>query len=146
MSGKRRPHDGVISAGVFATAGDVGGGIALTDRERGHISYCGSPNPEARHRGRMRTNTSLGQDAQIERIAHLHAVQHTSIAVDQNVGVVWDVFKDIKRWYTEYTFDVIAGPSYDPAHGCVENQVIRVTSAHAFPRLPNAPESAGPGY
>jgi hypothetical protein len=59
---------------------------------------------------------------------------------------VWPVFKDMRSWYPEYTFEVLAGPPYETGSGLMEHQVIKVTSSHTFPTVPNSEDAGRPDY
>jgi hypothetical protein len=76
----------------------------------------------------------------------MHYVLHTEFALAYPLSEVWRVFKDMRRWYTEYTFEVVSGPSYQAESGLLEDQVLKVTSSMDFPRASNSDDAAGPQY
>jgi hypothetical protein len=73
-------------------------------------------------------------------------VMHTQLTLDRPLEEVWPVFKDIRRWYTEYTWEVISGPEYQSGVGLVEDQVIKVKSSKGLTREPNSDVVEGPEY
>lgn len=92
-------------------------------------------------------NSEEGQKvAEADLISTVHWVLHTELTLDRPVGEVWPVFKDMKAWYTEYTFEVISGPSYQAGLGLLEDQVLKLTSSKGLPRAPNSKDTAGPQH
>jgi hypothetical protein len=63
-----------------------------------------------------------------ERISTWQYVQQTKVTLNHPVGEVWRVLKDMRRWYTEYTLEVISGPPYRAGLGLMEGQILKVTS------------------
>jgi hypothetical protein len=63
-----------------------------------------------------------------------HYVMHTELKVDHPLSEVWPVFKDMRRWYTEYTFEeVISGPPYESPSGLLEDQVLKLGLENGVP-------------
>jgi hypothetical protein len=81
-------------------------------------------------------------------ISKMYWVLHTEVALDRPLSEVWPVFKDIKRWYTEYTVEDVSGPSYQSGSGLAEDQVLKVIpkDLKSFPRASNSADAAGPQY
>jgi hypothetical protein len=81
-------------------------------------------------------------------ISKMHWVLHSEVTLDRPLSEVWPVFKDTKRWYTEYTWVDVSGPSYESGSGLVEDQVLKVIpkDPKSFPRASNSDDSAGPQY
>ena len=79
-------------------------------------------------------NDSLTQPTDTTSASTLHYVMHTEMTFAHPLSKLWPVFKDMRRWYTEYTFDVISGPPYDPDTGLAEGQVLKVVTSAPFPR------------
>jgi hypothetical protein len=75
-------------------------------------------------------------------ITALDWVLHTDIAIQHPLSRVWPAFRDIRAWYWEYHFEVVAGAPYLAGDGLVEGQVIKVTPRTSFPR---ASKSDGDG-
>jgi hypothetical protein len=88
--------------------------------------------------GGNQSQSSAGQDGGATPVSILHYVMHTDVTLSHTVSEVWPIFKDMRRWYTEYAFEVKSGPPYDPTTGLVEGQVLKVVSRVAFPREPGA--------
>lgn len=65
-------------------------------------------------------------------ISTAHWVLHTEWTLDRPLSEVWPVFKDMFRWYTEYTVDHVSGPSYQAGSGLAEDQVLKLTRASNF--------------
>jgi len=78
-------------------------------------------------------------------ISTLHGVTHTETTLDRPLSEVWAIFKDIRRWYTEYTYEVVAGPSYQTGVGLLEGQVLKVTASKGLPRA-YSEDTAGPEH
>lgn len=53
-------------------------------------------------------------------------------------AVVWPVFRDVRRWYPEYSWEVVDGPPYDG--GLREGQALELRSTHELPQLPGGPQ------
>jgi hypothetical protein len=79
-------------------------------------------------------------------ISTMHCTLHTEVTLDFPVSEVWSVFKDMRRWYAEYTFEVISGPPYEAGGGLQEGHVIKVSSSKGLPRAPNSGDALGPQY
>jgi hypothetical protein len=75
-------------------------------------------------------------------IPTLYYGMHTELTLDYPVCDVWPVFRDMGSWYTEYAFETLEGPSYDAEGGLLEDQVLKVTSSHSFPRIAGADDTA----
>jgi hypothetical protein len=73
-------------------------------------------------------------------IGTMRWVLRTSATFAHPVATVWATFRDIRRWYTEYTWDVIDGPAYDA--GLLEGQTLSLRSTHPLPRIPTADAEA----
>jgi hypothetical protein len=72
---------------------------------------------------------------------------HTDVSLARPVDEVWPVFRDLPSWYTEYEYELIEGPPYDPARGLEEGQVHRVVFTYDFPRASaDDTADAGPDY
>lgn len=71
-------------------------------------------------------------------------VLETSVVIDLPVSEVWTVFRDMRRWYTEYDFQVVDGPAYDPEIGICEGQVYRLKSSVPLPRTGEGDGESGP--
>lgn len=67
-------------------------------------------------------------------ISTMHEIARTQLTLAQPRDVVWSSFRDIRAWYTEYSWDVVSGPGYELAMGLAEGQVLQVFSSHPFPR------------
>jgi hypothetical protein len=79
-------------------------------------------------------------------IPTIHWVLHTELTLDYPAREVWPVFRDMRRWYTEYAFEVVSGPSYRAESGLMEDQVLKMMSSTGLPRTPNTGDVEGPHY
>jgi hypothetical protein len=68
---------------------------------------------------------------------------HTRLTLNHPVTEVWPLFQDMRRWYTEYAFEVISGPAYEPGVGLLEHQVLKLTSSVGFPKTPGTDDPLG---
>ena len=75
----------------------------------------------------------------------LHAVAHTDRTVGHPRSRVWSLFRDMRSWYSEYSFEVLSGPPYDAAVGFVEGQTLKVTGSRGLPRAHEG-DAPGPQY
>jgi hypothetical protein len=71
-----------------------------------------------------------------EKISMMHWVRHTELTVAHPLHEVWPVFKDIRRWYRKYTYDVVSGEPYEAGPGLQEDQVLSLTSSTPPPGVP----------
>jgi hypothetical protein len=83
--------------------------------------------------------------AEANLISTLHEATHTETTLDRQMSEVWDIFRDIRRWYTEYSFEVVSGPPYETGVGLLEDQVLKVTGSKGLPRA-YSEEMAGSQY
>jgi hypothetical protein len=67
--------------------------------------------------------------AEADLISTAHWALHTELTLDRRLSEVWPVFKDMRRWYTEYTFENVSGPSYQASSGLQDGQVLKLTRA-----------------
>jgi hypothetical protein len=79
-------------------------------------------------------------------ISTMHCALHTEVTLAFPVSEVWAVFKDMRRWYAEYTFEVISGPPYEVGAGLQEGHVIKVISSKGLPRALNSGDALGPQH
>jgi hypothetical protein len=81
--------------------------------------------------------------------AHLiHTAQwvvNIESTIARSASDVWPVFKDMKRWYTEYSFEVVSGPPYRAGLGLLEGQVLKVKSSRGPLGEPDE-DAPGPHY
>src|SRR5438309_8131830 len=96
-------------------------------------SDCIAPRDTARM-GRLEE----GQKAADAPVSILDVVERTEAKLEYPLGDIWRTFRDMRRWYTEYTLEVITGPAYDPGVGLHERQLLRVQPLQGFPRAPGA--------
>ena len=78
-----------------------------------------------------------------DQISILQYALHTERVCEIPLSQVWPVFKDMRRWYTEYAFESVSGPPYQEGPGLVEDQVLKVTSSKGFPRASKS-DAEGP--
>jgi hypothetical protein len=71
---------------------------------------------------------------------------HTGSSIARRVEDVWRVFRDLPSWYTEYTYELVAGPPYDSATGLEVGQVHKVVFSYEFPRTAEGGDRDGPDY
>lgn len=69
----------------------------------------------------------------------------TELTLNRPVNEVWPVFKDFYSWYTEYTIELVSGPTYQSGAGLVEEQVLKVTPTKDFTDA-YSEEASGPRY
>jgi hypothetical protein len=92
-------------------------------------------------------NSKLAEKmAEADLISTINWVKHTELTLDRVVQEVWPVFRDMRRWYTEYSFEVLSGPAYLAGSGLLEGQVLKVKSSMGLPKAPDADDVAGPQY
>lgn len=73
---------------------------------------------------------------------YMHSRTHLTLA--QPRDVVWSAFRDMRTWYTEYTWEVISGPSYEQGMGFAEGQIMKISIANPLPRADGMnPPAAG---
>ncbi len=77
------------------------------------------------------------EQQETEQITTLSWVKHTDVMLPHPVRIVWPVFRDMSRWYSEYHFETVSGPPYQSGTGFLEGQVVRVKSSVGMPRSPN---------
>jgi len=81
----------------------------------------------------------VGGDANLptgEEIPIIHWVLDTEMTVPCPLPVAWCLFKDIRMWYTEYSWEVTSGPAYERDNGLEEGQTLKLVSTHPLPRIP----------
>jgi hypothetical protein len=59
-------------------------------------------------------------------------------------AAVWPVFRDIARWYEEYEWLVVDGPSYEEAGGLAEGQTVEVRHGNRIDEHGRGPLEALP--
>jgi hypothetical protein len=69
------------------------------------------------------------QTVEADLISTVQWVINIEWSVDRPASEVWPVFKDMRRWYTEYSFEVLSGPPYRTGLGLLEGQVLKVKSS-----------------
>ena len=67
---------------------------------------------------------------------------HTETTIDRPIKDVWPIFVDLKKWYREYSLEVIAGEPYRDGVGLREGQEIIVIPLYQLPIPESAPESS----
>jgi hypothetical protein len=83
----------------------------------------------------------------------IHTVQHIDVTLEYPVDEVWPVFKDMRRWYAEFIWENISGPSYESERGLAVGQILKVGMApskvfapEAFEGKPEPDRTANPDY
>ena len=87
-----------------------------------------------------------GREIGSDLVSTMHWALHTEAKFGRHAREVWPVFRDIRSWYTEYTFDVISGPPYQAGVGLVEDQVMKVTSSKGLPRTSGSTAAGAPEF
>jgi hypothetical protein len=90
-------------------------------------------------------SSKQGHKVTAELASTLHWVLHTEVTLDYPVEKVWRTFKDMASWYTEYSFETVAGPPYEADSGLLKGQVLKLRSSKGLPRAPNS-DGGGPEY
>jgi hypothetical protein len=80
-----------------------------------------------------------------ETVSILESALRTQVVLHRPLAEVWACFRDMRAWYTEYTWELVAGPPYEAGVGLAEGQVIKVTSSHPFPRTGSGSQG-GPDF
>jgi len=91
----------------------------------------------------MRPGENREEESQTQPVSTFHYAQHIEAIFARSLGEVWRAFRDMGKWYTEYTFDDVSGPSYLREAGLMENQVVRLTFTTGLPK--DFPTLSNPG-
>jgi hypothetical protein len=89
----------------------------------------------------MTSNEGWVDTADMDQTRTFHWVLSTNVTVAHPLAVVWSVFRDPRKWYTEYTWEVVSGPPYEASGGLLEGQTLKCRSTHPLPRIPTASEA-----
>jgi hypothetical protein len=73
-------------------------------------------------------------------------VMHTEATFDRPKAQVWSAFNDMRRWYTEYKWEDLSGPSYESSGGLAQGQVLELTFADAAKKKPRGHGSTPQQY
>lgn len=89
---------------------------------------------------------NLKRVAEADAISTMQWARHTQMTLERPLADVWPIFRDIRRWYSKYSFDVISGESYETGPGLAQDQVLRLTSATPPPRTSVSAHSLQPQH
>jgi hypothetical protein len=77
---------------------------------------------------------------------NIHWVLDKEVLLEHPLDLVWPIFRDIRKWYLEYDWQVVDGPAYEAAGGLEEGQTLKLRSSHPLPQIDGGEDINAPDH